>query len=83
MRRLKVAFLSFANAIDTVQEPGCDDGERCNSLTFMYAGFYFVVLERHTMDKGRSAQAVRNVNPYSICPKAAQMVFEHLHAASL
>jgi hypothetical protein len=49
----------------------------------MYAGFCFVVLERHTMDKGRSAQAVRNVNPYGICPKAVQMVFDHLHAASL
>ena len=47
MRRVKIAFLSFANAKHTVQEPGCDDGKRCISVTFMYAGFYFVVLERH------------------------------------
>jgi hypothetical protein len=64
MRRLKVVFLSLANAKRAVQEPGCDDGERCSSLRFMYAGFYFVISERLTMDKGRSAQAVRDVNMY-------------------
>jgi len=54
-----------------------------SSLTFMYWNIYFVVLERHTMERGLSAQAVRNVDPYSVCQKAVQIVFDHLQAPFL